>query len=78
MIDMFPNIFEVGNPGTLALIDECVEDKVTTMIDDVHSAFGRNVTTELLSNILYDYDIDYPTLPTYLKNYIDDEFDIID
>ncbi len=76
MFDIDP--LEVGNPMILGYAEEELEERVDRIIEYIGFNCGYIVPRECFENILDSENIDYVSLPSYLKDRIDDKIDIID
>ena len=71
------NPLEVGNFGTLAAFENDQEEKVNRLMDSFQcDDRWRVITVRDLENAFDYFGVDYPNLPQFLKDRID-ELDVI-
>lgn len=74
----FDAMFEpwiVGDISTIGFAHELMESQVRDAIDYMRRNYGSSFSIDLFEKTLYDFDIDYVTLPQYLKDELD-QFDV--
>ena len=69
--------WNVGDFSTLAAWENDQESKVWDMIEYFRDERWYYITAGDVTQAMKDFGIDYPHLPVWLKNVIDDEIDIV-
>jgi hypothetical protein len=69
------NPLQVGNFATLSAWENDQEAKVHDMIKHVLYNYGYRVPSTLITEEINNYGIDFPNLPQWLKDEINDAFD---
>jgi len=72
------DITEVGNPMILGCAEEELESKVGDLVGYINHNMGGRATKDAFECAMERVGVDYSLLPSYLKDRIDDEIDIID
>lgn len=76
MFDLQLEPWIVGDTATLAAWENDQEEKIYQMIDFFNDDRWVFITAQDIDTAMENFGIDYPNLPQYLKNLID-EIDII-
>ena len=70
------NPLEVGNPMTLGLMEEELENKVWDMVEDLKYRYGLCVPAYVVTEEMQHRKIPYEQLPQHIKDIIDYELDV--
>ena len=75
-MDFYPNPFEVGNLSTIGMLENEAEDRVNRMINDIRNNYGYYIPARIVDEKIEEYEIPYVALPQWLKDKIDDAFEV--
>ena len=65
-----------GDMMTMGLMEqEYLDQKIIDVIHDIRNNYGYYIPSSIIDEKLQEYNIDYPALPQYLKDKIDDAFE---
>lgn len=73
-MDFMLNPLEVGNIPTIGMFEEIEERKVKDCCGYIYRTYGKTISFKAMNNAMRMYDINYNSLPNWLKN----EFDYFD
>ena len=75
MFDMNFEPWIVGDISTIGFAEELQEQAVNDAVDYIRAHYGNSLPVPEMDAVISSFDIDYPNLPGWLKDKLD-EFDV--